>query len=123
MRWVKIISRSIGHGKKLTNLGRDLQGQIRLAVDNVEDYISVFLKPVLEESARILKRGGTLALNLDDNLRTKTIVCKPALDIASRLPDLEFVGTAGLRKGTGFGQGTKDNTKSKAEPIYIWKKR
>lgn len=101
---------------------KEAQGQIRLKVDNVEDYIAVFLIPVLEESTRVLKRGGTLAVNLDDNLRTKTIVCKPALDIASRLPGLEFIGTAGLRKGTGFGQGTKDNTSSKAEPIYIWRK-
>ena len=98
------------------------RGQIRLTVNNVSEYINVFLRPVLIHCARLLKRGGILAVNLDDNVRLGTYVCKPALEIAKGIPSLSFLGTAGLRKGSGFGASVKNNTKSKAEPIYMWKK-
>lgn len=98
------------------------EGQIRMKVDTVEEYVAVFLRPVITNCARLLKPGGTLAINLDDNLRLKILVCQTALDIASTIPTLTFVGTAGLRKGTGFGQGSKSCTKSKAEPIYMWRR-
>lgn len=101
----------------------EAQGQIRLKVDSVEGYLRVFLEPVLRHSARLLRSGGLLALNIDDNPRADTIVCAPALAIAKTIPDLLFVGTAGLRKGSGFGLAAKDKTLTKAEPIYMWRKR
>ena len=98
-------------------------GQIRNKVGSVEEYVSAFLTPVLTECARVLRPGGLLALNLDDNLRTKTFVCQPALDILDALDVLELVGTAGLRKGTGFGAALQTKTKTKAEPIYLYRRR
>ena len=98
------------------------KGQIRLRVSDVGGYVDCFLRPVLIHCARILKQGGLLALNLDDNVRLRMFICRHALEIASEIPSLSFIGTAGIRKGTGFGASTKDRTKSKAEPVYMWRK-
>lgn len=101
----------------------EAKGQIRLRVATFQEYVDVFLRPVLEHSARLLRHGGTLAINLDDNVRLKTFVCQSALDVAATIPSLSFLGTAGLRKGTGFGQGARSGERGQAEPIYLWRKR
>lgn len=101
----------------------EARGQIRTKVDDVDGYLRVFLRPVLTHSARVLKRGGVLAINVDDNVRTNNYLCKPTLDILNGIPALKFVGTAGLRKGSGFGQFQHTKTRTKAEPIYLFEKR
>lgn len=100
-------------------------GQIRHTAPTMDDYVRVFLRPVLTHIARVLAPGGLLALNLDDNERRGVFVCAPALAILDELPDMQLVGTAGLRKGGGFGQGkkgTRSTTLPKAEPIYLYRK-
>lgn len=101
----------------------EAQGQIRNKVKDAEEYRDVFLRPVIQNCARILKPGGTMVLNLDDNKRVGVDICGPALEILNSLTDIVFMGTAGLRKGTGFGQCLHTKTLSKAEPIYIAKKK
>ena len=95
------------------------RGQIRDKVKTVDAFINVFLKPVLLECARVLKPGGTLVLNLDDCHNAKHVLCRPALDILSSV--LQLQGTAGLRKGNGYGK-SHQKTAAKSEPLYIFKK-
>lgn len=99
------------------------QGQIRNKVSTVEDFKTIFLAPVLYHSIRVLRDGGVFALNLDDNPKAHVYLCDFALEyIRSTFPNVELVGTAGLRKGAGFGQGINRPPVSKAEPIYIFRK-
>ena len=95
--------------------------QIRNKVTSTSGYIEVFLRPVLHHCSRVLTRGGTLALNIDDNPRVNVVLCQSVLDIAEETC-MCLIGTAGLRKGTGFGQGLHSKTSTKAEPIYVFKK-
>lgn len=97
-------------------------GQIRCKVSSLEAYIETFLKPVLQHSSRILARGGVLAINIDDNPRINVLICEPALNIMRTLSCMQLVGTAALRKGTGFGQCLRTKTWTKAEPVYIFQK-
>ena len=101
---------------------QEAEGQIRLRAQTVDEYVRIFLRPVIENCARLLRAGGTLAINLDDNVRLRTRVCEAALDVASGVPGLVFLGTAGLRKGTGFGQGSRSGPSGKAEPVYLWRR-
>ena len=101
-------------------------GQIRNKVSSTDEYMRVFLKPVLTHCARILAPGGMLALNINDNKRGEVVICAPALKILNAIPSLTFVGTAGLQKGHGFGQGEKNMrsyANTQAEPVYIYRKR
>jgi len=99
-------------------------GQIRHKVASFEEFLSVFLFPVLSECVRVLDTDGVLALNLDDNVRTKNFICEPALLALSSDSRLKFEGTAGIRKGSGFGQGRVKvgGRLKKAEAIYIFRK-
>lgn len=103
----------------------EAKGQIRTRVANVDEYLRVFLQPVLTHCARVLAPGGVLALNLDDNATTGCVLCKPALQIL-KTTKLELIGTAGLRKGRGFGEGrvgvAQKDVVEKAEPIYLFRK-
>lgn len=102
---------------------RESQGQIRNKAQSLEEYLHIFLEPVLRNCARVLSSHGRLALNIDDNPRADVILCRPALNILKSISSLEFVGTAGLRKGKGFGRAIRQSTNPKAEPIYIFQKR
>ena len=103
---------------------REAKGQIRTKVRSLDEYIAVFLEPVLRHCERVLASGGTLAINIDDNPRAGVAICAPALKIASSFPSLRLLGTAGLRKGKGFGQGLhRQSSDVQAEPIYIFRKR
>ena len=62
-----------------------------------------------------------MVLNVDDNKRAGVDICRPALESIFAQPDLVFIGTAGLRKGTGFGQHV--NSLHRVEPIYMAKKK
>lgn len=99
------------------------KGQIRHKARSATEYVEVFLRPVLTQCARILKPGGTLVLNLDDNPRADVRICEPAIEVLRSLPELVLVGTAGLRKASGFGQCLHTVTQSKAEPIYVARKQ
>ena len=108
----------------------EAKGQIHTRASTVDDYLSLFLHPVLKNCARVLAPGGVLALNIDDHMPSKTLLCKPALTFLKSLPQLHFVGTAGLRKGRGFGQGSvgvsdadKRANNTKAEPVYLFQKK
>lgn len=103
---------------------RESKGQIRNKVSNAKEYLQVFLFPVLSHAADLLRPGGILAINVDDNARADVILCKPTLQHLRRRNDLVFLGTAGLRKQKGFGKGDVGaNTNAKAEPIYMFQKR
>lgn len=100
---------------------QDARGQIRLKVSTPQDYIRVFLEPVLRECARVLAPRGIVAINVDDNPQKGVFLCKPTMKILSAQPGMVFLGTAGLRKGKGFGQGI-GATDARAEPIYLFMK-
>ena len=98
-------------------------GQIRKTVSTVDGYVEQFLRPCMTQCARLLKPGGKLVINLDDNKRAGLHICKRLLEVAASVDTLSFVGTAGLRKGNGFGNGIKSQSTTKIEPIYIWTKK
>lgn len=100
----------------------DARGQIRNKASTADEYLRVFLQPVLHHSARVLRPGGVLAVNVDDNPRKGVELCRPVLDILKREASMRLVGTAGLRKGKGFGQGITHSGLPKAEPIFIFVK-
>ena len=98
-------------------------GQIHRTVDTVEGYLSRFLSPVLRHSCRVLRPGGMLVVNIDDNAKANVVICQSFLDIMQSLSEeMTFVGTAALRKSGGFGQFLHTVTRDKAEPIYIYQK-
>lgn len=100
---------------------KETKGQIRHKVSSVEGYLKEFLYPVLDECSRLLSPGGWLALNVDDN--PDTLICGPMVDYVRRHPRLEVVCTFGLCKGSGFGLGSEKRSESKAEPVYIIRRR
>jgi hypothetical protein len=100
--------------------GADDTGQIRHKVDSSDEYIQVFLRPVVRECARILVDGGTLVVNLDDNERAGVRICQPFLDAVRDTPGLELWGTVGLQKRGGVGVGGQVLA---AEPVYVVRKR
>ena len=102
--------------------GRESQGQIRTKVSNLEGYLKVFLEPVLRHAARVLAKGGVLALNVDDNERMGVLLCDPAMSILGAQPSMVFVGAAGLRKGRGFGSGVQVGAQ-RAEPVLLFRKK
>ena len=99
----------------------EAKGQIRLKAKNNDDYLDLFLDPVIKHAHRILRKGGILALNVDDNEKRNVRICGPALSIAKR-HGFTLFGTAGLRKGKGFGSGITLGDAAKAEPIYLFRK-
>lgn len=98
---------------------REAEGQIRNRVSTLEQYVAHFLRPVIAHAARVLRPGGLLALNVDDNPAAGVFLCAPTLDVIRALPSLQLVGTAGLRKGRGFGQGVSHDRAPRAEPIFL----
>ena len=101
---------------------KEAVGQIRLKVKDTEEYLRQFLFPVLRECQRVLVSGGLLALNVDDHDKEGVVLCAPMLRFMKTLPRMQLVGTAGLRKGSGFGQGLHAIEGSKAEPVYLFRK-
>tara|TARA_B110001450_G_scaffold25907_1_gene22833 strand:- start:91 stop:1137 length:1047 start_codon:yes stop_codon:yes gene_type:complete len=101
---------------------KEAAGQIRLKVSSTDEYLRVFLFPVLKECARILTVGGVLALNVDDHKKEGVVLCKPMLRFMGTLPHMQLLGTAGLRKGSGFGQGITSTGVAKAEPVYLFRR-
>lgn len=77
------------------------------------------LRPLLEHSARLLRNGGLLALNLDDNPDQGVILCQFAIQTLLEA-GLTFVCTAGLQKHNGFGNGSQKSDLPVAEPIYLF---
>ena len=69
----------------------------------LDDFRSGFLRVVLSESCRVLKRNGVLALNIDDSKRASGL-CDFVLQVAGGIRDLRFCGTIGLQKGARSGQ-------------------
>ena len=88
---------------------------------NNDEYLKVFLEPVIKEVARILVSGGVLALNVDDHGGKGVVLCKHTLEFAKN-HGLKLIGTAGLRKGSGMGRGLDRDVGTIAEPIYMFHK-
>jgi hypothetical protein len=99
----------------------EAQNQIRSRVSSLDLYHSSFLSPVLEQCSRLLcSDGGLLALNVDDNPRRGVHICQKAIDLCLSF-GLVPVGTSGLRKGRGFGNGCQSRVPL-AEPIYLFRR-
>jgi hypothetical protein len=77
------------------------------------------LRPLLEHSARLLRNGGLLALNLDDNPDQGVILCQFAIQTLLEA-GLTFVCTAGLQKQNGYGNGSQKSDLPVAKPIYLF---
>lgn len=99
---------------------KEAKGQVWTKAESHDAFVDIFLRPVLQNCARILARGGVLALNVDDNPRKGILLCKPVLEILKG--KLDLVGTAGLRKGKGY-DNMHGATQARAEPIYIFVKK
>lgn len=97
---------------------RDSRGQIRNKVSTTDGYLRSFLVPVLRHCARVLAPGGILAINVDDNPNSEVELCQSVINTLRSIPSLTFMGTAGLRKGSGFGGAVKRSVA--AEPIYLF---
>lgn len=94
-------------------------GQVRFMVSNTTEYLDAFLFPVLHQCARVLRKGGILCLNIDDHPQLK--LCDATL--AHVAGTFHLIGTAGLRKGNGFGKGLASaGGRSKAEPVYLFRR-
>ena len=100
----------------------DTAGQVWATVSSAQQYFDDFLFPVLQHSARVLRKGGMLALNIDDNPRRELFLCAPTLAFLKRIPKLAFLGTAGLKKQRGFGTNSNADYVH-CEPIYVFEKR
>lgn len=85
--------------------------------DTVDKYKENFLKPMLTQSARLLREGGLLAINVDDNHNEKVYICETTVDTLKEA-GLEFIGIAGLEKAVW----KKDKKTKVAEPIFIFGK-
>lgn len=96
----------------------DTKGQIWTKARDNAAFVRVFLEPVIAESARLLRPGGTLALNVDDNPKEGVEMCRPTLRAAKRA-GLRLVGTAGMIKASGLWTG---GSGVKADPIYIFRR-
>lgn len=109
--------------EKYGDTSEESEGQIRTRARTMEEYVDLFLRPVITHAARVLRPGGVLALNVDDNVVAGMFLCAPTLALIDGLSDLQFLGTAGLRKGRGFGKCVADDSAPRAEPIFLAQKR
>jgi hypothetical protein len=101
----------------------DAKGQIGKAVSSNQEYLKHFLLPVVDQCARLLRPGGLLALNVDDNPKAGVFLCKPLLSHVASHPSLSLESTWGLRKGRGFGKGVEqDGSGTRVEPVYMIRK-
>lgn len=98
----------------------EARGQIRILARTFDEYVRLFLAPVLGEVARVLRPGGLLVLNVADNRRQGVRLCEAAVAVLRTLK-LRCAGTAALRKGSGFGSGRKVAA-GRAEPVYVFRK-
>ena len=94
------------------------QGQIWTKCDDNDDFVRVFLEPVIRHCARILVPGGYLALNVDDNPKEGVFMTQPTLDVAKR-SGLALVGTCAMLMGRGINTGGYG---AKGDPIYVFRK-
>lgn len=85
--------------------------------ETLDDYKENFLKPMLTQSARLLREGGLLAINVDDKPKEKVYICETTVDTLKEA-GLRFIGIAGLEKAVW----TKDKKTKVAEPIFIFGK-
>ena len=98
---------------------RDADGKEIKHHPTLESFKENMLRPLLEYSARLLRNGGLLALNLDDNPDQEVILCQFAIQTLLEA-GLTFVCTAGLQKHNGFGNGSQKSDLPVAEPIYLF---
>ena len=97
---------------------KQTQGQIWTKCQDNDDFVRVFLEPVIRHCARLLVPGGVLALNVDDNPKEGVWMTRPTLDLAKR-HGLALVGTCGMLKGSGILTGGYG---AKADPVYVFRK-
>ena len=84
----------------------------------LDAFKTTMLQPMLQQMARLLREGGLLAINVDDNPKQGVFLCQFTLDTL-RKAGLTFVCTAGLSKPVKFEKGA---TGARAEPIYLFTK-
>lgn len=97
---------------------RDGDGDEVAHLPTLDDFKTTMLQPMLQQMARLLREGGLLAINVDDNPKQGVFLCQFTLDTL-RKAGLTFVCTAGLSKPVKFEKGA---TGARAEPIYLFTK-
>lgn len=88
---------------------------------NLDTFRDTFLQPMLEQQARLLRDGGLLAINVDDNVKEGVDICEFTIATLEKA-GLSFVCTSGLDKGNGIGNGNTSKSLHSAEPIYMFTK-
>jgi hypothetical protein len=76
----------------------------------VDDFLKLFMTPILKNMARLLSAKGVLALNVDNTSACPNL-CEFVLKCA-KTKGLQLVGTVGLPKGNKSTTG--------CEPVYIF---
>jgi 16S rRNA G966 N2-methylase RsmD len=89
----------------------------------INSWLSSFLFPVIENSWRLLKSGGHLAINISDVYCNHTInrICDPMNDFISTLPNSVKSENINYRMAKRMGSKS-DKSGIFVEPVWIWKK-
>lgn len=87
-----------------------------------------FLFPVVDESCRVLKRGGFLILNVNDVMRRQVRhhVCDNLLGQMAKHSEMRYIGVWGYALAQRMGRNLQNQRSStrlpRAEPMYVWQK-
>lgn len=88
---------------------------------SIESWLKNFLFKILEESWKVLREDGILAINVTDSGKNK--ICDPMNDFISKFPNANYVGELGMtmaqRPNMKFMKGQSGTF---IEPIWIWSK-
>lgn len=92
----------------------------------LDDWLNIFLFPVLRKSWDCLEDGGRIAINISDKVKGDVKICQPMLDYMESL-GATYEGVIGYRmsKRPGSNFSTLDelsNMEIFCEPIFIWSK-
>ena len=78
---------------------------------------------MLTHSVRVLKPGGLLCLNVNDNREEGVVFCQKAVEFMEETQsEMDFLCTMGLQKS----EREKSHSGARgvvAEPIFIWRKK
>lgn len=89
----------------------------------IDNWLSSFLFPVIENSWRLLKSGGHIAINISDVYCNHTInrICDPMNDFISTLPNSVKSENINYRMAKRMGSKSQRDGIF-VEPVWIWKK-
>jgi hypothetical protein len=97
-----------------------------------DDWCAQFLYPVVQQCTRLLRPGGTLVVNINDVMRrgVRHNLCARLLEKVAQTqtqPPMSYVGVWGYsmrqRMGRNLGRQREGTRLSRAEPMYVWRKR